>query len=153
MDEWLTYAGKLILFILSALGVYKYAKAGTDRRLEALEKFKDEYASISAKLSSIELAQKKYEEAQKKYQENQTEMKEMHERDQRIATEKMAEAIHLLRDTIRNEFDRAVEKINKLLFEEGGSSRYLPRGEHDRLQDNCRSDIIRRIEKIEMKLP
>jgi hypothetical protein len=58
-------------------------------------------------------------------------------------------AIDSLKDTIREEFDRAINRINKLLFEEGGITRYTPRPECR----TSRADLLRRIERLEEKLP
>lgn len=63
--------------------------------------------------------------------------------------ETFTEAIISLKNIIREEFEQAIARINKLLFEDGGTSRYLPRSEFDRTREGCRSDIVRRIERLE----
>ena len=152
MEEWLSYAGKLLIFVLSAIGVFKYAQANTNKRLEELEEFKDGYVTYITRLSSIEENQRIYIEQQKQLAESQKRIEEQHSQDQRVASKLFLESMSSLKETIRSEFDRAVEKINQLLFEAGGTSRYLPRGEHDRLQDNCRADILKRLDKIEERI-
>jgi hypothetical protein len=58
-------------------------------------------------------------------------------------------AVDSLKDTIRDEFDRAIDRINKLLFEEGGMTRYVPRKEWEKAMENCRAEICRRIKVLE----
>ena len=64
-------------------------------------------------------------------------------------TDKMAMVIEALRDTIREEFAKVSKRISTLLFEESGTSRYLPRSEFLRTQENCRADLVRRVERLE----
>ncbi|HBA84911.1 MAG TPA: hypothetical protein DCZ95_12525 [Verrucomicrobia bacterium] len=64
-------------------------------------------------------------------------------------TDKMAMVIEALKDTIREEFAKVSKRISTLLFEESGTSRYLPRSEFLRIQENCREDLVRRVERLE----
>ncbi len=72
----------------------------------------------------------------------------------RASNEALNQSISELTNTIRTEFDRALSRINKLLFDEDdGITRYIPRkecahGEHD----ECRKDLLSRIDKIEQKV-
>ena len=59
--------------------------------------------------------------------------------------------IEALQKTIRDEFDRAISRINALMFEDSGMTRYIPREEFNRAHDGCRQDIIKRIERLEGK--
>lgn len=85
----------------------------------------------------------------KRLREDQEKMQKKFDVDQQI----FRSAIDSLKDTIREEFDRAINRINKLLFEDGGTSRYLPRSECDRNHGACRNDLMRRIERLEEKSP
>ncbi len=66
-------------------------------------------------------------------------------------TDKMAMVIEALKDTIREEFAKVSKRISTLLFEESGTSRYLPRAEFFKVQENCRADLARRVERLEEK--
>jgi hypothetical protein len=71
--------------------------------------------------------------------------------DLKTTSETIQQSIAALGNTIREEFDRAIGRINNLVFEDSGTSRYLPRVEYERQHDGCRADLIRRIENLERK--
>lgn len=50
-------------------------------------------------------------------------------------------AIKGLENTIREEFDKAISRINKLLFEENGRTRYVLRDDCRDCRDECRRQI------------
>lgn len=54
-----------------------------------------------------------------------------------------------LRETIRLEFTAAINRINSLVFEDGGTSRYVPRNECEKCKVRCREEVNRRLDKIE----
>lgn len=85
----------------------------------------------------------------KRLKEDQEKMQERFDANQQV----FRDAVDSLKDTIRDEFDRAINRINKLLFEDGGTSRYLPRSECDRSHEACRNDLVRRIERLEERPP
>jgi hypothetical protein len=73
--------------------------------------------------------------------------------DMRASNEALNSAISELTTTIRTEFDRAIGRINKLLFDEqDGITRYIPRKECGQRHDECRQDLLQRIDKIEQKV-
>jgi hypothetical protein len=74
------------------------------------------------------------------------------QKDMAAANKEIQDVVSSISLTIRDEFDRAISRINKLVFEDSGITRYLPRKEYERDHDNCRSDLISRIEKLEEKI-
>jgi len=73
--------------------------------------------------------------------------------DMRASNEALNQAISELTTTIRTEFDRAISRINKLMFDEdSGITRYTPRKECNHRHDECRKDLLQRIDKIEKKM-
>lgn len=62
---------------------------------------------------------------------------------------KITNALIDVRSTIRDEFEKAMEKIRHLLFEDGGSARYIPRIECDQKCGRCQQEVGRRIDKLE----
>lgn len=55
-------------------------------------------------------------------------------------------AIESLKDTIREEFDKAINRINTLLFEEGGMPRYVTRAECSQRATACRNYLNKNVE-------
>ena len=61
----------------------------------------------------------------------------------------LANLISDLKIAIRDEISGAITRINKLVFEDGGTSRYVPRTECDKCKERCRAEIHKRLDKIE----
>lgn len=75
------------------------------------------------------------------------------QKDLRDLAASIRDSVDDLRETIRTEVDRAISRINRLLFDQDdGTTRYMPRSECAKCHDECRLDLIRRIDKMEKKI-
>ncbi|MFZ7126999.1 MAG: hypothetical protein ACOWWM_12680 [Desulfobacterales bacterium] len=60
-------------------------------------------------------------------------------------------AIANLKDALSAEMKENFATFRRMLFEEGGATRYLLRTDFDRSRGDCRADMLRRIDRLEQR--